>query len=494
MNHLYCLKTRVVLLLVLIGMPIFIQAQSGYEIKVRVHGLEDTTLLLGHYFNKSMYPDDTIRVDELGYGVFKGDSTLPGGMYILFLPNRKYVDFMIDKDQRFTMVTDTTDLFSNMEITGNEVASDFLQYQLFLAKQSQLAGGLRTKKAQAATDTEKAAVDEQLARINSNVKSYVDSLIQANPHNFLGVFVQATQPIKVPEPPKDEAGNITDSTFQYRYYRTHYFDNFDVSDPRLLRTPLYEETVMNYISKVVPQVPDTLIKEVDWLIEQSRSSDELFRYMLITLFNHFAKSKIMGMDAVYLHIAEKYYIPEATWSDEKFLTDLKERVAKAKPTMLGEAAPDFQLVEVPFEHFIEARNDSALKHYPHVGQMYNMHDIQSKYTLLVFWESDCGHCKKEIPALYDLYVNELNNLGLEVVSIHMIGGEEGKAKWVNFINQHELYKWINAWNPYDYQYKVKYDIQSSPVLFLLDEDKKIIAKRIGADQIADIIRAEEKKN
>ena len=59
---------------------------------------------------------------------------------------------------------------------------------------------------------------------------------------------------------------------------------------------------------------------VDYLLEGSKKNDELYRYMLITLFNHFAESKFMGMDVVYFHIAENYYIPDATWSSPEFIS------------------------------------------------------------------------------------------------------------------------------------------------------------------------------
>ena len=158
-------------------------------------------------------------------------------------------------------------------------------------------------------------------------------------------FLKPTLDIIVPDPPRDASGNIIDSTWQYYYYRNHYFDNFDISDPRLLRTPLYEDKVMNYITKVVPQIPDSLIVEIDKLIEKSRSDSNLFRYMLITLFNYFGKSNYMGMDAVQIHIAEKYYITESWWSDPKFIADLKERVEKTKPLLIGKIAPDIELVQ-----------------------------------------------------------------------------------------------------------------------------------------------------
>lgn len=465
---------------------------QSYEIKIQVKGLSDTSLILGHYLNKSMYPDDTVQLNENGQGVFSGDEKLPGGMYIVFLPNQKYFPFLIDEDQQFSIFTDTLDLFGNLQFKGNKINSDFLDYQSYISKMSQEANMLKQQINTEQDEGKKQELQEQLDAINTRVQEFMNNTVKENKDNFLGVFVKATMKVEVPEPPKDESGNIIDSTFQYKYYRSHYFDNFDLSDPRLLRTPLYGNKIISYLDKVVPQVPDSIITEVDWIIEESRSSDELFQFVLVTLFNHYAKSKIMGMDAVYAHIAEKYYIPEASWSDPKFIDDLKERVAKVKPTLIGNVAKNVEMVNVPSEHFIKAQHDTALKKYPYVGDFFKIHDISADYTVLLFWEMDCGHCKTEVPKLYESY-DDLKKKGVEVVAVHMLGGEEGKEKWVDFVNKHELYSWINAWNPYDYNYKVQYDIYSTPVIYLLDENKKIIAKRIGVDQLKEIINIKVKQ-
>jgi thiol-disulfide isomerase/thioredoxin len=469
----------------------FLVRAQNYEIKVQINGLSDTSIILGHYVNKSMYPDDTVRLNHNGIGVFQGDKKLPGGMYLIFLPSQNYFTFLLDEDQQFSIETDTSDLFANLTFKESKLNIRFVEYQKYIGEMGRQASNLREKLKNAQNDAEKEKFQEQLNRINTDVQKYMKKMVAENENNFLGVFIKATMKVEVPESPKDENGNIIDSAFQYKYYRTHYFDNFDVSDPRLLRTPLYQEKIIPYIDKVVPQIPDSIIAEVDWLIEKSRSSDELFQYMLVTLFNHYAKSKIMGMDKVYAHIAEKYYIPEATWSEPKFIEDLKERVAKVKPTLIGNVAENVEMVHVPSDHFIKAQNDTALKKYPYVGSFFNIHDLPADYTVLLFWESDCGHCKTVVPKLHKEY-SQLKEKGVEVVAVHMLGGEEGKEQWVEFVNKHQLYDWINAWNPYDYKYKILYDIYSTPVVYLLDKNKKIIAKRVGIDQLKEIIEMRHK--
>lgn len=244
---------------------------------------------------------------------------------------------------------------------------------------------------------------------------------------------------------------------------------------------------------MIPQIPDSIIKYVDMIIDNVKGNDELFRYLLVTFFNEYASSQVMGQDAVFVHISEKYYIPYATWATKDYIEKLKKEVAKKKPNLIGNIAPNLKLVEVPSDHFMVARTDTALKSNPYVGNNINLLDIKAKYLLIIFWEADCGHCKKAMPLLYDSIYPLIKDKGVKILAIHMISSIEGKRKWVDFVNEHNMYDWINAWSPYSYEYKDLYDVYTTPVIYILDENKKIIAKRIGPEQAAEIINFEENR-
>jgi hypothetical protein len=463
---------------------------QGYEIKIKIPALKDSSVLLGYHLANSLYPIDTVKLDKKGMGVFKGKKALPGGMYIVFLPTKKYFDILLGDNQIFSITADTMNFLKTVKFTGSPDNQLFFDYQNMITDKREIANKLVDKKKKASSEQQKDSITKALDKINQEVIGYTKGLLAQNPKLFFTTFLKALQEIEVPDPPRDAQGKLTDSAFQYKYYRKHYFDNFNYTDARLLRTPLYEEKIKNYIEKVVPQIPDTLNKEVDKLLDGVKSNEELFRYNLVTLFNIYATSQIMGMDAVFVHVAEKYYIPNATWSSKDYMDKLKKEVAKKKPNLLGNPAPKLNLVEVPADHFMVAKNDTALKSNPYVGTPLNIYDIKAKFLVIAFWEADCGHCKKAIPLLHDSVYNRIKEKGAKVVAIHMISSVEGKRKWVDFVNEHNLYDWINAWSPYSYDYKDLYDVYTTPVIYLLDENKKIIAKRIGPEQIEDVINFE----
>ncbi len=460
---------------------------QGYEIDITVNNLKDTTIIMGHYLNKSMYPDDTIWIDKKGHGVFKGSQKLPEGLYIIFLPSSLYFDIIIGNDQQFTIETDTADFINTLVFKGSEENQVFLDFQRYMTDLNERAGNNASQLKTEQDEQKRNELTQELQQIYNERIAAIETINKEHPDLFVSTFLQSTLEVNVPDPPKNADGSITNPNWQYYYYRNHYFDYFDLSDPRLLRTPQYEDKLINYISKVLPQIPDTLIPETDMIIEQVKSDSTLFRYVLVTLFNHFGKSNIMGMDAVQMHIAEKYYIPGSWWSDSSFIADLKTRVEKTKPLLIGKIAPDMELMSVPADHFIEAANDTSLKRYPHVGTKITLHQIKAKYTVLIFWEAECGHCKTIVPELHDLYTNSLKDYDVKVLAVSTLFGEEGKMKWSDFVNEHQLYNWINAWNPYSYEYKLTYDILTTPQIYLLDENKKIIAKRISPSQVKEII-------
>jgi len=459
---------------------------DGYEVRVKIAGIRDTNIILGHHFAGSMYPDDTIKVDKSGFGIIKGKKAMPQGMYIIFLPSKSYFDFIMGENQKFSMENDTSNLFKKIKFSGSKENQIFYDYQYLLSDKRDEVKKLSEDKKKAKTDAEKNQVSEQMKAIDKEVKSYKEKLLAENGNLFVAKFIKATQEIEVPDPPKDAKGNI-DSFFQYRYYRNHYFDNLDISDPRMLRTPIYEDKIMTFIDKVIPQTPDSICPAIDMLIAKSRTSPELFRYMLVTLFNHYGQSQIMGFDAIALYIADKYYIKEATWADTSSIRKLKDQVIKKTPVNIGKTAPDIRLVFVAPEHFKAAADSLPLKKNPYVGGFFNLSDITNDYIILYFWEADCGHCKKATPLLYDIYTKKLKEKNVAVIAISLLFGEEGKVKWVDFVNEHKLYDWINAWNPYDYKFKEIYDVSSTPFIYILDKNHKIIAKRIGPEQCEEII-------
>lgn len=483
------LRQGLLLIMFVLVLP---DSHSQYNISFNIPDFKNDSLLFGHYFSETLILKDTFFLDNEGKGVIRGEKSLPAGMYTVYFPNRSRFDLIVDADQDFSVSTDTTDLLKHTVIKGSRDNELFYEYLGYLDEKRKASQGVQSRIQVPVSTGDSIEARKEMDAINKEVKSYVEGIIEKAGNSFLSVFLLSMKEIEVPDPPKNENGEVIDKNFQANYYKQHYFDYFDLSDARLLRTPVYERKIMDYLDRWIYPIPDSIYTEVDFLIEESRSDSLLFKYMLTTLFNYYAKSKYVGMDAVYAYIGEKYYIPEAYWSSPDFIEKLKERVAKINPLIIGKKGPDIRLVKLTDDQFQMAEGDTAMKRNPYIGDFFNLYQINSKYLVLYFWEADCGHCKKTIPELHEMY-EKMKDKGLEVIAVSMLGGVEGKEKWTDFVNEHGLYGWINAWNPYDFSYKEAYDVSSSNILYLLDENKEILAKKISPEQVEEIINRETER-
>lgn len=458
---------------------------QGYKIEVELKGLSNDTIILGEYFTSRMIPIDTLVLDQKGWGVFEGAEQLVGGLYLVYINPGHYFDLLLGDDQELYITADTANLVSNITFRESDDNLIFQDYKQFLQGKRAELEQLSTLYKGAANASDSAKIFDQQNMINKEMEAYMNRVEKEHSTLFVSDFIGAT---REPVPPEAllTGDRRHDDSIRFFYYREHYFDRFDPFNVRLLHTPLYEGKIKNYLTRAVPQHPDSLIVAVDYLLTGSQKDDDLYRYMLITLFNHFAESKFIGMDGVYFHIAEYYYIPDATWSTPEFLTKLEENLVSNKPTLIGQTAPNLILRQIPDEHFGMALQDTAIKKDPHVGTDFSLSDIDSRFTILYFWEADCGHCQKSTPALHEVYTRMLDK-DVQVISVHVINSIEGKEKWVDFINENHLLGWINCWSPYSNEFRTQYNLLSYPQLFVLDRDKKIIAKKVTPEQAEQII-------
>lgn len=454
------------------------QAQKAhYNIKFHINGLKDSSVYLANYYGDKQYIQDTLKADSKGNVILKdAKQEWPGGIYLLVLPGKKYFEFIFT-EKEFTLETDTADFVNHMKVKGSAENAVFYEYLQFIAGRQKEAEPLRKAferlKDDAAKKDSLAIVKEKLSAIDKAVKDYKLNVIQNKSHAFLAKIFKASQEPEIPEPPKLPDGKV-DSTFSFKYYKAHYLDNVDFSDERLLRTPVLHNKVETYIKKLTVQIPDSINAAADYLVEKASSNKEVFKYVVHYITNTYETSPIMGMDAVFVHMAEKYYTKEkAYWVDDTQLYKITNRAKTLKPLLLGKKAPALTM------------KDSA-------GVVHSLYDVQAKFTVLLFWDPDCGHCQKSMPKFKELY-NKYKSKGME---IYAVCTEVEMDKWRKYVREHKL-NWINVADPkFETNFRVIYDITSTPQVYLLDDKKIIKAKKVDAEQLGDIIEhfLKEKKN
>jgi peroxiredoxin len=442
-------------------------AENGHEIDVHVVGIKDTNIYLAFHFGEKDYVKDTARLDANGNTSFKGKDSLPGGIYMVVMPAMTYSEIIVD-DQHFSVTIDPSDfinktIFKNSK--ENEIYYDYLREVTALGASLQGANN-RLQKLPASSDSI-SILNTKIKTIDKQQTDIVNKYINSNPQLFLSKLLKATQDPEIPDAPKDKNGKVIDSFFQYHYLKTHYFDNVDFSDARMLRTPIFENRLIHYLDNICSQSPDTLIKEADALVQKSKANDEVYKFVVITLTSKYEQSRVMGHDAVFAFLAKKYYLEnKAPWADSAMTAKIADRVAKIQPNEIGRQAPNLIMTDMN-------------------GQTRALYDVKSKFTVLYFWDSTCGHCQIETPKLDSVY-EKFKQYDVEVYAVNI---EQTKDGWKKYVADHHL-NWINVDDVSDQNnFRSIYDIYSTPVMYLLDANKKIIAKRIDAEQLTDMLNS-----
>lgn len=444
--------------------PSLLHAQNAYSIKVKLNGLKNTECYLANYFGDKQYIKDTAKVDDQGRAVFSGKEKLPGGIYLVVTPSKKYFEIIVDKEQDFTVETDTAAFVKNMKVKNSKENQLFYEYLNFIEKKhteiEPLQEKLKTVKAKDSTETLK----KQVTAIDKEVKDYKIKFIKDHPETFVAQVFKAMQEPEVPEAPKLANGR-TDSTFAFRYFKAHFFDNVDFSDERLIRTPIIYNKIKQYLDQLTMQHPDSIIKSADVIVQKAKANKEMFKFAVYYITYTYETSKIMGMDAVFVHMAQNYYTREqAFWVTEDQLKKLQEKAQILQNLLVGVKIPNIVMPDTS-------------------GKVQVLHQVKAEYTILFFWDHGCSHCKKEAPLLVEYY-NKVKDKGVQVYAVET---ESDVAEWKKAIKDFKM-TWINVQDTYHTTpFKKTFDIYSTPVIYLLDKDKKIIAKRVDVENLEMIL-------
>lgn len=445
------------------------QQQDGYQIDVQINGLNNSDLYLGFHYGNRQFIKDTIRLGENGTGTFKGPEALGQGIYLVITPDKKYFEVLIGEDQHFSMTTDKANMVQKLRFKGSDINQAFNDYQKFMMVQTQKKNALQ-KKLQNNPNSDSTSIwRDQLEDLNQQVDSKWKTIAGQHEGSILATIIRAMKNPEVPDFNISSSAKNKDSlrwVKRYRYHKDHYFDNMDLSDPRLVRTPIFHNKIDHYFNNVLRQQPDSIIKKVDWVVDQTRGSKDNFQYVVRYLLNHFQKSNIMGMDKVFVYVAENYYLNgEADWVDSATITRIRDRVRKIKPNLIGKQAPGLTMQSLN-------------------GNQQKLYSMDSEYTLLYFWEPSCGHCQTVTPKIYELY----NKYSRDQFQVFAVYTQNNRQEWEKYLDKNEL-DWVNVYDPTrSSNFRKKYDVYSTPTIYLLDEDKKIVAKRIGHETLKKMLQ------
>ena len=443
---------------------------------------KDTKIYLGtNYGNSKVFADSCI-LNEKSEGVFKSKDKLTPGIYFLVSPKMSILfDFLVDDLQQFKITADTTDL-KNVLITGSKENEMFKNYSqvvnnLFV-ELNQIEQNFKT----ANTEKDSAIFKEAYLVKDKEIKQKRRAYIAENPGSMMSFLLNT---MEVPEAPSIPIVNgKADSLYPYRYVKDHYWDNIVFNDNRLLRTPFFENKLDDYFKNYISREPDSIISEVQYMLTVAKTGKEIYPFLLFKFTNKYISPEFMGQDKVFLHIYQNFFAKgDTTLLSEASKKSLRERAYSLMANQLGLPAPILVLNDLNEKRFA-------------------LHNMKATYTFIAFWDPTCSHCKVEIPKLDSIYKASWIKHDIKVIAVNTNAKE--MTLWKEFIKDNKLDQWINAYQTdEDLNKEITegkpttirqlYDVFKTPTFYLLDKDKKIVAKNLSIEQFNDFIQLTLKK-
>jgi thiol-disulfide isomerase/thioredoxin len=435
-------------------------AQQGYEIKIKVDGWDDTPVILGNFFGESTYIVDS-SVVENGYHIFRGQERLAEGMYFVAKEKQRLFDFIVFRDQHFTLTTSSDDYITNMQVASDEDNELFVKDMLYnREKNNEAEPFLTILRDSTSSEEARSTAQDNLNELNTQVQNYRKSLIAKHPESFLALMYRAQQE----DLPDEDAG-----LDKLAEYKANYWNDFDLSDPRLLRLnmPLYKDKVHEYLDRWAYQEPDSLVREIDALAAVAKKNQDTYKYFVWMVTLKYQNPKIMGQDKVFVHMNDTYFASGEMdfWANDQLKQNVAEYANQLRRSLIGEKAPNM----IMMDENLQARS---------------LYDVASRFTVVYFFDPDCYHCKLATPVLDELYDEKKYDMEVFAVST-----DTSMVKMTDYIRDMEL-SWITVNGPRTATepYYQLYDAMTTPTIYILNEEKEIIAKKLPVERVDEFLR------
>lgn len=453
------------------------EAQPGYEIRAELKPFKNCTIYLGTYYSKNKILADSAVLDENSNGVFKGTKKLPGGIYFFISPSRTLLfEILLDENQHFSVYADSANM-ENLRTEGSPDNELFASYSRYLTTTVPKINALQQQfKTEAKNKADSAAIQQKLKATDIEINAFRDKLASDNPNSMVAAFFNAVKTPQLKQWPKNTQGK-PDSVAAWRYMKDHFWDGVNFTDDRLVRTPFFDPKLEDYYKYYVMQDADSIISEVNYMLLMSRTAKEMHKYLLGKFTDKYINPEIMGQDKVFIFLFENYFSKGDTlWLNAQQKKYIFDRAYSLMANQVNEQAAQLNL------------KDTA-------GKTVSLYNIQAPFTFVVFWDPTCGHCKTEVPMLDSMYEHKWKSLGIKIFAVNTNDGTY--AEWLAFIKEHKLNGWYHCWQTKEGReaeekkgvanFRQLYDVFQTPTMYLLDKDKRILAKKLSLEQYDGLI-------
>jgi peroxiredoxin len=441
---------------------------------------QEPQMLLAVVFRDKHLLKDSAFNNGKGAFIFEGDIKYDDGMYTLVAASTKrpILNFIIDGNQKFTYNLDTAENVNNYSVTGSPENAEMLLFQQKTTTAQKNMKEWDKKRVEFDKSGKKDSAEyymELMKNIHSGMETFISELIDRNPTFLFSKLQKSYREIEIPDPPVYDEGTI-DSLFQIIYFRTHFWDNFDLTDRRFLFLPSYEPKLNNYFKRVLWfQEVDTINKYMDLMLQKTNPDSLMYRFLIEYLSKEFQDNKMVGHDAIFVHLVKNNILAgKCIWMDEDLIKQYRMRVEDWEPLLIGTKSVEMILLDTTQTKWISS---------------YNM---PKKYRVLWFYDHNCHTCKKEAAEMKAV-MDSLEKIDKLNFDVYAVNKTEDMERWKKYIRENG-FTWINVGGTTgNVDWTKAYRITSNPQFFIIDQDKKIILnKNISKDSIPKFLEDHER--
>ena len=385
----------------------------------------------------SMYIANT-QIDEKGSFEFQLDSTISKGMYRLVyaVPQTEFnFDIIYNGKEDISLTYNAeTGVHFKTSIENTLVNS----YTASMSMVSQSVGNFYH---QQSTDS------LALASIFKTQRETQVEYEKAAEGTIASEFIKANKPY-IPEAFEDITSYINNLKF-------HFFDHVDFENETLQSSNFLEERILNYVFGMISKEGDevaTYKKNLDEVNAVMKDANPVIRMTLLEVL--WQQMVDTDFEEVANYISDTYLIDIAQSLND---TELVNGLTLFKNLSIGNKAPEFN-VEIE-----EGKSKTEV----------SLYDLDTaKQYVIVFWSSSCGHCLKEIPQL-QTYVNAMEKGQMKVIAV---GLEDEPTLWEKEIDKYPEFMHVLGLGKWGSDIANNYNVNATPTYYVLDKEKKIIAK------------------
>lgn len=456
------------ILLVILLLPLLANARE-YRLKLQVDNLpEDASPILLRIYNGNMYVLDSLPVRGDGGSIaftIPAD-TRPGllrcvlGMpsFAMFGGQPVNVDLLFNNED-IEVALDYNDPFKSLRVIASEENRIYFEFMKADALFYQKLGLLEQVVVNYPDKDEfylKAL--EYYKKFQLQREKIIDKTAAAHRKTLAGRIIRNQ---KVPLTDGDMTPQERDSVF-----RNEFLAKIDFSDTTLLFTNVYTDKAFQYIQMHMRQDATpreneaNCIRALDALVPLLDVNPVVQQHILQFLLTGF---EAMKMEEVLAHISANYS-QQCGGTGEI----VKQRLEAYQRMAVGQEVKDFTLTDIN-------------------GDVVNLYNTVSPYTLVLFWHTECNHCQalmKMLPVLAQK--DYFRDHQIKIIGISI---DEDRAKWEEFSRTYTL-DWTNAYsdNGFHSELAGDYNLFATPSMFLLDENHRIIAKPTTPQELEKNIR------